>query len=208
MGSSQTSDWTCVFCTGRQILYHRATKEASIYFQYIFIYLAGSGLSCSMWLSCGIFHCGAWAQQLQCRASGSVVCELNCSVACGILVPWPGIEPVSPALQGVSSTTGHQGNPLISLLIMSSRGEIVLRTNSKSENEMESGLPELLAPLMNSDLSTKHHCGIFPQVTERLTVWFLWYASCNNVRTTAGPSCFLYGSKTAKWTWALDSLTV
>ena len=34
--------------------------------------------------------------------AGSVVavCGLRCSVACGILVPWPGIEPSSPALQG------------------------------------------------------------------------------------------------------------
>ena len=27
MGSSQIRDQTCVFCIGRQILYHRATKE-------------------------------------------------------------------------------------------------------------------------------------------------------------------------------------
>ena len=29
-----------------------------------------------------------------------VVCGLSCSVACGILVPGPEMEPVSPALQG------------------------------------------------------------------------------------------------------------
>ena len=46
----------------------------------------------------------------------------------------------------------------------------MLRTNSKSENGMESGIPELLAPFMNSDLSAKQHRGIFPQVAERLTV--------------------------------------
>ena len=29
--------------------------------------------------------------------------------ACGILVPWPGIKPVSPALEGKVLTTGPQG---------------------------------------------------------------------------------------------------
>ena len=31
--------------------------------------------------------------------------RLSCSEACGILVPWPGIEPMSPALQGRFLTT-------------------------------------------------------------------------------------------------------
>ena len=87
---------------------------------------------------CRIFHCSTWTLYLWLTGSVVAVLGLRCSVACEIFVPWPGIEPVSPALQGVSSTTGHQGNPLISLLIMSSRGEIMLRTNSKSENGMES----------------------------------------------------------------------
>ena len=30
-GSSQPRDWTCVFCIGRWILYHRATREAQVY---------------------------------------------------------------------------------------------------------------------------------------------------------------------------------
>ena len=33
---------------------------------------------------------------------------LSCSMACGILVPRPGIEPMSSALQGGFSTTGYQ----------------------------------------------------------------------------------------------------
>ena len=37
---------------------------------------------------------------------------LNCSAACGILVPPPGIEPESPALQGGFLTTGPPGSPL------------------------------------------------------------------------------------------------
>ena len=31
---------------------------------------------------------------------------LSCPVACGILVPWPGIEPPAPALEGGFFTTG------------------------------------------------------------------------------------------------------
>ena len=34
---------------------------------------------------------------------------LSCPVACGILVPWPGIEPTSPALEGRFLTTGPPG---------------------------------------------------------------------------------------------------
>ena len=34
---------------------------------------------------------------------------LSCSTACGILVPQPGIKPVSPAMQGRLSTTGPPG---------------------------------------------------------------------------------------------------
>ena len=47
----------------------------------------------------GIFLASRWipccsvAQEL-------AVCWLSCSVACGILIPPPGIEPTSPALQG------------------------------------------------------------------------------------------------------------
>ena len=36
-------------------------------------------------------------------------CGLSCPVAYGILVPWPGIEPMSPPLQGGFFTTGPPG---------------------------------------------------------------------------------------------------
>ena len=62
----------------------------------------------------GIFCCGAQALHCSVRASlqlqrtGSVVVArgLSCPAACGILVPRPGMEPVSPALQDGFSTTG------------------------------------------------------------------------------------------------------
>ena len=45
-----------------------------------------------------------------------VVLGHGCSAACGVLVPEPGIEPVSPALAGGVSTTGPPGKSLALLL--------------------------------------------------------------------------------------------
>ena len=49
-------------------------------------------------------ECGTWAPE----HAGSVVVtlRLSCSTACGTLVPLPGVEPASPALQGGFLTTG------------------------------------------------------------------------------------------------------
>ena len=62
--------------------------------------------------------CGAWgAHKLWSvwtpEHMGSVVvaCGLSCPVACGILVPRPGIEPTSPALEGEFLATGLPGKP-------------------------------------------------------------------------------------------------
>ena len=43
------------------------------------------------------------------NCSYAVVMQLNCPVACGILLPEPGIEPMSPALEGGVLTTGLSG---------------------------------------------------------------------------------------------------
>ena len=73
--------------------------------------------------ACGTHRCGARALCCGVRASlpscgvqasghaSSVVvaCGLSCPAAFGILVPWPGIEPASPALQGGFFTTGWPG---------------------------------------------------------------------------------------------------
>ena len=58
-------------------------------------------------MACGIFCCGARAPEHV--GSAVVVSGLNCPVACGILVPRRGIEPMSPALEGGFSTTGPPG---------------------------------------------------------------------------------------------------
>ena len=47
------------------------------------------------------------------RHVGSFVAVLSCSVACGIFVPPPGIEPMSPALKGRFLTTGPPGKSLL-----------------------------------------------------------------------------------------------
>ena len=43
------------------------------------------------------------------RFSVVAVRGLSCPMACGILVPQPGIEPMSPALEGRVLTTGPPG---------------------------------------------------------------------------------------------------
>ena len=48
-----------------------------------------------LWLQCAAFSCyRAWA--LECTGSAVAMHGLSCPVACGILVPQPGIEPISP----------------------------------------------------------------------------------------------------------------
>ena len=57
----------------------------------------------------GSVVCGTRALALR-RASSVVVARgLSCPTACGILVPQPEIEPVSPALEGRFFTTGPPG---------------------------------------------------------------------------------------------------
>ena len=54
--------------------------------------------------------CGLWVPE--CTGSVVEVLELGCPAACGILVPWPRIEPSSPALEGRFLTTGPPGKSL------------------------------------------------------------------------------------------------
>ena len=55
---------------------------------------------------------------------------LSCSAACGILVPRPGIEPASLALQGRLLTTGLPGSPNTDLFLNLGR---ILFLNCTSE---------------------------------------------------------------------------
>ena len=63
-------------------------------------------MACEIFLrSCGSFHCSSLIL--------IVDYGLRCFVACGILVPRPGIEPVSPVLESRFLTTGPPGKPHI-----------------------------------------------------------------------------------------------
>ena len=101
----------------------------------VFLYLAASGLSGS---TCSL-HRVLWELLLWCRLpfvvvqrlsscstwalehEGSVAAELRLSYpeVCGILVPWPGIEPESLALQGRLLITGPPGkSPILAFRLM------------------------------------------------------------------------------------------
>ena len=75
---SYVVSYAAKFCNLANVL---SRRSVSFLFLYLFIYLAAMGLSCVL-------------QDLLLR------CGYSCSTACGILVPWPGMEPASPALQG------------------------------------------------------------------------------------------------------------
>ena len=79
--------------------------------------LSSCGMLGSVLLSCGLWS--TWASvvvapRLSSCGVGSVVVVhgLRCSAACRILVPQPGIKPVSSALQGRFFTTEPQGKSL------------------------------------------------------------------------------------------------
>ena len=57
-----------------------------------------------------VSSCGVWAPE----QAGSVVVAhgLSCPMACGILVPQPGMEPMSPTLEGKILTTRPPGRSL------------------------------------------------------------------------------------------------
>ena len=59
--------------------------------------------------SCSTHASLAAARAPECTGSGVVACGLTCHAVCGILVPWPGIEPMSFALEGRFLTIGPPG---------------------------------------------------------------------------------------------------
>ena len=65
-----------------------------------------------------LFGCNMWDLSLHCIDSLAVACCLSCFTACGILVPPPGMEPVSPTLQGRFLTTGPRGKSLKYIFLM------------------------------------------------------------------------------------------
>ena len=103
VGSIWTRNQTCVFCTGRQILYHWAIREAQIFCSvlmglFVPFHYWGFGWVFFPWLN-WVFIVVYWVRRHRCPA------------ACGILVPRPGIKSVSPALTDGFLTTGPPGKP-------------------------------------------------------------------------------------------------
>ena len=75
-----------------------ATWEAPYLYLHAHVYIFIFG--CSGFHPCSMEDLSSWC-------SGSIVYGLNsCPMAHGILVPWAGIEPASPALEGGFLTTG------------------------------------------------------------------------------------------------------
>ena len=99
----------------------------TLYFTHCFLLLIGllslSGLSCgtagSTLLHAGPFFVMHGLSWLWCTDSVVAMCGISCSTACWIRVPWPRIEPLSPAWQGGFLTTGPAG---ITILWMNNRG--------------------------------------------------------------------------------------
>ena len=75
-----------------------ACVEMKLCFIILFILCFVLGPRCSVWASLVVAH------------------GLSCPSACGISVPWPGIEPASPVLQGRLLTTGLPGKSQSSAL--------------------------------------------------------------------------------------------
>ena len=116
MGSSWTRDQTGVPCIGRWIWTTGPPGKSPVYFLFflnLFIYLTVSSLSWGTWCLC-------WVTQdlsLQCIEGSMGLYESP--IAYGILIPWAGIKPNSPLLQGGFWTTGPpRKSPQISLLII------------------------------------------------------------------------------------------
>ena len=92
------------------------SKATFFFWCVLSIYLAALGHSCSKHdLHCVVWDLLLWHTDCLVVAHGPqstqgvVALRLSCSAACGILVPWSGIEPTSPALQGRFLTTGPPG---------------------------------------------------------------------------------------------------
>ena len=75
--------------------------------------------------------------------------RLSCPTACGILVPRPGIEPVSPALEDRFLTTGPPGkSPTLDVFDLKKLFQSPQRSTSKTEAvRRQPDIPWLLASL-------------------------------------------------------------
>ena len=71
--------------------------------------MVASGLSCDTW------DLRYSERALELMGSVAVTCGLGCPLACGTLLPQPGTEPTSPALEDELLTTELPGKSLYSI---------------------------------------------------------------------------------------------
>ena len=98
------------------VLFFLINVISLFFFNILFLYFLAA-----LCVSCGTQDLSLWhvGFSLVWRTSSVVVAHgLSCHVACGILVPRPGIEPASPALEGGFFTTGPPGKSLVKLILM------------------------------------------------------------------------------------------
>ena len=105
---------------------------------YLQIFLAALGLCCSACASlvvvwCVHFRVQGQTESLQRSGSLAVAPGLSCPIACGILVPWPGIKPVFPALKGRFLTTGPPGKSQPCFLTSKNHTEIETSSSQKED---------------------------------------------------------------------------
>ena len=101
-------------CWGMRDLFHYATPSAQVSLQLRctgFSLVVACGFSLSSWGArapgrVGSVVCGTQALSLRRMSSIVVMHGLSCPASCGNLVPRPGIELASPALEGGFFTTG------------------------------------------------------------------------------------------------------
>ena len=88
-------------------------SDCSLFFFHVYLF---DHVSSSLWHMGSSLHCSdtSLGHRLSSCDRGSAVAVhgLRCPAACGILVPWSGIELTSPALQGGSLTNGPPGKSL------------------------------------------------------------------------------------------------
>ena len=94
---------------------------------------------------------------------------LSCPVACGILIPPPGIKPESPALEGGFSTTGPQGSP-----------QLLFKTRKQSQ--VQRLAPADTVSLSRPGPSGPAHCSFTPPVSRHLLGWAERGVSCRRAK--------------------------
>ena len=82
-------------------------KKMYVYFWLLWVWVATRKIFDALY---GLLSSGVWAPEW--AGSVVVVRGLNCHSACEILVPWLGVESMSPALGGRFLTTRHRGSPV------------------------------------------------------------------------------------------------